>query len=300
MKEKFQKLIKTLLYYLKRWREDFLCVLARFFRKPLNILNEKQTIDYIVDRECSVARFGDGELNMMAHGQDIGFQKSSEALRNELKSVIKEKNESILICLPNRLNIRRGVELERLSKWWQYCIKHFLHDWLKMIPSKHLYGDTNISRLTGEDLFGTKEAQALYTARIWEDKNVILIEGEGTRFGVGNRLLENAKSVKRILGPAKNAFNKREKIYEQAICLSKEVENPLFLLALGPTATLLAHDLWRNGFRAIDIGHLDLSFEKATRNDTIQSRYDNEVEGGDVYCPCEDKDYLEQIVVRIE
>ena len=34
----------------------------------------------------------------------------------------------------------------------------------------------------------------------------------------------------------------------------------LFLVALGPTATVLAYDLSKIGYQAIDIGHIDISF----------------------------------------
>ena len=36
----------------------------RIFWKPYNIMNAKETIDYIVKNQCSVARFGDGEFSI--------------------------------------------------------------------------------------------------------------------------------------------------------------------------------------------------------------------------------------------
>ena len=40
----------------------------------------------------------------------------------------------------------------------------------------------------------------------WDKKDVIIIEGDKSRIGVGNDYLNNANSVIRILGPAMNAF----------------------------------------------------------------------------------------------
>ena len=90
------------------------------------------------------------------------------------------------------------------------------------------------------------------------DKNILIIEGENTRFGVGNNLLKNIKSVKRILAPAKNAFSMYDKLIEEACKFSKDT---IVLIALGPTATVLAYDLCKEGYQAIDIGHLDIEYE---------------------------------------
>mgnify|MGYP000128627122 CR=1 FL=1 len=35
----------------------------------------------------------------------------------------------------------------------------------------------------------------------------------------------------------------------------------LFLIALGPTATVLAYDLFKSGYQAIDAGHVDVEYE---------------------------------------
>ena len=41
-----------------------------------------------------------------------------------------------------------------------------------------------------------------------KDRDVIICEGEKTRMGVGNDLLDNCKSIKRIICPSENAFDK--------------------------------------------------------------------------------------------
>lgn len=70
---------------------------------------------------------------------------------------------------------------------------------------------------------------------LWTNKNVVVIEGELTRFGVGNDLLNDAASVKRIIGPAKNAFEKCDLIIEEA---RKQPEGTIFIVALGPAAKI--------------------------------------------------------------
>ena len=57
--------------------------------------------------------------------------------------------------------------------------------------------DKNNSKTTFENL-----------KKIWNGKNIIIIEGRYSRLGVANDLFNNAKSEKRILCPEKNAFAK--------------------------------------------------------------------------------------------
>ena len=52
---------------------------------------------------------------------------------------------------------------------------------------------------------------------MWNNIDVLIVEGEHTRFGVGNDLLANAKSVERIICPDKNAFNKYDNIFKSKL-----------------------------------------------------------------------------------
>jgi glycosyltransferase family protein len=133
--------------------------------------------------------------------------------------------------------------------------------------------------------------------QIWEQKDLLIIEGEKSRLGVGNDLFNNSKSIKRIICPAKNAFNLYDKIIDQA----KKFDNSnLVLLALGPTSTVLAYDLFKLGYQVIDIGHIDIEYEwflrKATKKIQIRNKYVNEVYG-DKYKikKVKDKKYYEEI-----
>ena len=112
---------------------------------------------------------------------------------------------------------------------------------------------------------------------VWNNKDITIIEGEKTRFGVGNDLIDNAKSCERILGPAVNSFDKYNELLEQAKKIDK---NRIILIALGHTATVMAYDLVTEGFQALDIGHLDIEYEwflrKTDKKIPIEGKYVNE------------------------
>jgi len=108
----------------------------------------------------------------------------------------------------------------------------------------------------------------------------LIIEGEKSRLGVGNDLFNNAKSIKRILCPAVNAFNVYDKIISEAKKIDQSI---LILLAIGPTSTILAYDLYKLGYQAIDVGHIDIEYEwflrKAKKRTQIYNKFVNEALG---------------------
>lgn len=79
----------------------------------------------------------------------------------------------------------------------------------------------------------------------------------------------------------------------------------MILLALGPTATALAYDLYCQGYRAIDIGHVDIEYEwcrmGATEKVPIKDKYTNEAEskGGLEVGKILDDAYCSQIYAKI-
>ena len=84
------------------------------------------------------------------------------------------------------------------------------------------------------------------------------MEGETSRSGVGNDLFDNSKSIKRIIGPSKNAYQDLDWIYDKVM---EHSANRLVLVMLGPTAKVLVKRLADSGIQAIDLGHIDSEYE---------------------------------------
>ena len=73
---------------------------------------------------------------------------------------------------------------------------------------------------------------------------------------------------------------------------------------MGPTATVLAFDLYRLGYQVIDIGHLDIEYEWFLKNTTvkiqIENKYVAEVNGAKYnFTKVKDKNYYKQIIAQI-
>ena len=200
--------------------------------KRLNILSAYETINYLLNKNASMARFGDGELQILAYGCPLKFQRADSKLQQRLKEISMIQEDKLLICLPNRLNIVGRKERKELTPFWQKALTHHLYNWTKTFSSEGIYGDTNVSRLTEGKTEEEKRRIIDHIKKLWENRNVIMVEGKLTRFGVGNDLLTKAQSVERILGPAESAFDSYDIILEKCIERAKYRENPLFLIAL--------------------------------------------------------------------
>ena len=126
---------------------------------------------------------------------------------------------------------------------------------------------------------------------------MIFVEGEASRLGYKNDLFENAESIKRIICPAKNAYEKYDEILTEC---KKQNNDVLFIIALGPVATVIAYDLANTGYRALDLGHIDIEYEwflkKADKKIPIKDKYVNEVRKGKTVTKLDDTGYKKEII----
>lgn len=258
-----------------------------------------ETIDILVHTNVSISRFGDGEMKLIA-GKDIGFQKASRELSERLKEVLKSQIENHITGILDVFG-----SLSEYTDSLQDYFREYLHDYNREFQ----YGILNPEK-TYYDAFITrpyisyknkKHAGEIFESfkKIWKDKDILIVEGDRTRLGRGNDLFNNVKSCKRIICPNENAFEK----YDQILgTVKKQNKGMLVLLALGPTATVLAYDLAKEGFRAVDIGHIDIEYEwylmGAVDKVAVKNKYTNEAYGGNSQVVIEDKEYEGQVVER--
>lgn len=249
-----------------------------FSPKKLRIQSVEQTILEIIKNKKSISRFGDGELRLLLPNQDLYFQQKNDALISKLKEILHAEHPNLIVALPQGLNTFEGFNLPVKYWWIEYMRKHG-EEISKLLDFSKYYGNSYISRfyIDYEDKKNASKTVELLK-KIWLNQDVLIVEGEFSRLGVGNDLFDHAKSVHRILCPSKNAFSKYEQILEMT---KKHGNDKLILIALGPTATALSYDLALAGFWALDVGHIDVEYmwmlEKATHRIPLKGRLVSEV-----------------------
>lgn len=250
--------------------------------KSIKFLTDDQVFLELLNNKKSLCRYGDGEITWICRNSKGYFgQDNSIELSERLKQVLGTHNERIIVGIPNFFNsmsnyskIRKNNRNVHLSKYAKI--------WDKLLNSNYYYADSLISRVYFGRYNTDHESMFDKWKKIWNSKKVVVIEGETTMFGVGNDLLSNAYSVERIIAPAENAFSKYLEIFEAAMRLNID---RLVLVALGPTATILAYDLALKGYQCIDIGHLDIEYEwfinkiDIDKKTPVKGKYVNEAGG---------------------
>lgn len=217
------------------------------------VLSTTETIKEIIYNKKSISRFGDGEYNLLMKGRKKGniFQKRDEKLRKRLEEIINSEDENILVCIsPFKPKGDYYSNPEFKKRFGYFNEMYWLANWkeIKKVLKNKKYGNTSISR---KDVFCENELVEI--KKIWNNREVVFVYSEKGRFEKDGRIFDNIKNLEEILIPPMNAFDDYENILKR--CLEKN-KNRLFLIAAGPTATVLAYDLAKQGYQALDIGHL--------------------------------------------
>jgi len=260
-----------------------------------------ETIDKIIKDKVSICRFGDGELLFVSEKRSLPFQKQNPRLRDFFIKILKSNHENILVGLP--IGFYSLANLKNESKvTWRAIISWTYPRVFNYLDHSKQYYNASMTRLY-MDYKDTLHSDEWFkkVRSIWNKRDVLLIEGEKSRLGVGNNLFENVNSLKRILGPAHDAFDQFDNLLDFAL---QQDKSQLVLVAMGPTAKPLVYELALKGFQAIDIGNLDVEYEwflrGAKEKVKIPGKYTSEAKGGRIVEDTQDKMYQSQIIAHFK
>ena len=263
------------------------------------VISRIDTLKKLLNSNCSMCRYGDGEFNLIL-GENLPFQSYSKKLAVKMKEILVSNDENIMVCIPDVFENLSQYK-EDTANFWRKSLYYNRCDIEKLLDKNKIYYDALVSRPYME--IADKSYCKKYFddfKKIWNDKNIVIVEGEASRLGIGNDLFNEAKSIKRILCPAKNSYSKYNEILNACMKFS---ENTLYIIALGPTATVLAYDLAKTGRRALDLGHIDIEYEwflmDAKEKVPVKDKYVNECRNGKVITQIDNSEYLSQISVNL-
>lgn len=252
MKRKIKDLLAAIVYFLYE---------KKILRSVIKVRSIDETLDELLCTEKSMVRFGDGEI-VMIKGKNLVLQQASPEISEGLAKILSCRDENrmknMVVTIPGVFTTLSDHRKESRQFWRDhllFCRKVYE----KYCNPDYFYGSTFVSRCYyfAQD----KRDCAGWFAKIkklWENRDIVIVEGSRTHNGVGNDLLDSAKSIERIICPPNDACASLDRILAE--CVRYDTDR-LFLLSAGVAAKFLAVALFEKGYRVLDIGNLDLEYE---------------------------------------
>ena len=274
----------------------------QFVKSNLKIQSISKTINEIIVHKKSISRFGDGELRLIISNKGLVFQPFNESLTKRLVEVLQSNLINHIVAMPQPIASVKEFTYNN-KYWWINYLNSYGNLLVNYINFNKIYGNSFMSRFYLDFENKSNSINIVNQLKqIWHNQKILIVEGEFSRLGVGNDLFNNALQVNRVICPVENAYNKYDEIFA---AVKKYSLNSLILIALGPTATVLAFDLAKQGFWALDVGHIDVEYmwmlQNAQTKVPIKGRYVAEAKSViDYEIPLEDYNlYSKSILFKI-
>ena len=248
MKRKIKDILAAIVYYLYE---------KGILHNSIKVHTIDETIDELLQTEKSMVRFGDGEI-VMIKGVDLMLQKASPEIGEGLARILRYEQDELMVTIPgifDTLSDHRKASRQFWRDHLLFCRKTYE----KYCNPDRIYGTTFVSRCYYYPSDRSRCAGWFAKIKkIWENRDVVIVEGTKTHNGIGTDLLNSAASIERIICPPKDAYGALPQIEEAC---EQYGTDRLFLLSVGVAAKFLAEDLFQKGYRVLDIGNLDLEYE---------------------------------------
>jgi hypothetical protein len=212
-------------------------------------LDFEDTVSQLAERQLSFARFGDGELRMLLRSEySAGFQRNSIEIRDALARVLSMEGYD-----PARLLL--GFPFAYRNLHWSAVWADIWNDLYDVIPRDATFGTSHVTRPIYFERLGNRGVELW--RRVWEGRRVAVITGRNSRFELLPGLFDGVKSAHILETVPRNAFEEIPAIKQMV----EDEDADVFLIALGPAGTVLAAELSQMGRWAIDVGHINNSWQ---------------------------------------
>lgn len=285
---------------MKRKMKDILAAIAYFLyekgilHNAIRVHSIDETIDELLKTDKSMVRFGDGEI-VMIKGGDLMLQKASPEITRGLAEILAYPYDDLMVTIPGIFDTLSDHH-KASRQFWKDHLLFCRKTYETYCNPNRVYYTTFVSRCYyyAKDRSHC-EGWFAKIRKIWENKNIVVVEGTRTHNGVGNDLLATAASIERIICPPRDAYAAIPRILEACEAYDKD---RLFLLSVGVAAKFLALALFQKGYRVLDIGHMDMEYEWYVRQTPDKCKIEkHEVEGVEANREAGYTEYLSQIKV---
>jgi len=216
-----------------------------------------ETIDDILKHKFSIARFGDGEFQLM-NGNSIPFQKADKKLQKRLIEVFKSNTKQFKTAIVRAMWFDKSNLTDINKIFWRKYGFNFRRTIKPYLDYSKTYYAAEMSLAYTYFVNYDMDAYFKKIRKIWDKKDIVVVCGKSVFDNITNNIFDNAKSVEYVYAKSKDAFDDYDSLLTQ---LKTKSKNKIFILILGPTAKVLAYDLSKMGCWAIDMGHIAKSYD---------------------------------------
>jgi len=205
-----------------------------------NVVDEFDTLNRVC-AGASIARYGDGEFNLVRGGNCVS-QRKAPGVQVELQNILKSNDPNLLVAIP-RLDPRSPKNVN-----WDKCCKQYF----TYLSPKKQYFSAFITRPDSAPWIATKEYFDQIES-LWAGKDITMVYGSKRSLSAEFPAMQSAKSISVVETDYAHTYFKID-LLVRGVQLMK---NRTVLLMCGPTATCLAARL-AGDFHAIDLGHIGM------------------------------------------
>ncbi len=248
MKRKIKDILAAIVYFLYE---------KGILRNRIKVHTIDETIDELLHTDKSMVRFGDGEI-VMIRGIDLMLQQAAPEIGEGLAEILAYQYDDLMVTVPDIFRTLSDHHKASRQFWRDHLL--FNRKTYERYCNKHrVYGSTFVSRcyyFAGDR--SMCDGWFAKIRKIWENRDIVIVEGTRTHNGVGNNLFDSASGIERIICPPSDAYVALPAILDACLLYDKD---RMFLLSVGVAAKFLAVELFRRGYRVLDIGNMDMEYE---------------------------------------
>jgi hypothetical protein len=217
-----------------------------------DVKSEEETLDKVLSG-MSIARYGDGEFNLVRGGNCVS-QRACPGVQSELTKILKWSTDNLLVAIP-RLDPRSP----KISNWTKCCAQYTAY-----LNPKRTYYSAFITRPDSAPWIAT-DAYFDKLESLWAGKDITMVYGSNRSLSQGFPAMRSAKSITVVMTDYAHTYPRIDRIEDEIIAAG----NTTVLLMCGPTATCLAARLAPEKYHAIDLGHIGM-YWRAHDNPKLQ------------------------------
>lgn len=219
----------------------------------LKVMGEMETLDKVL-QGWSLGRLGDGELSHLRGRKNVS-QIAVPALTAELKKFVVSPPKNCIVGVPT-LDPRSP----KLANWQRLApaFAGFMNEKVK-------YGSAFISRPDSAPWIDVPDFYDKIES-LWKGQEVTLVANGERSFSKEMLLAQGAKDVNWVQCSYRDSYAQIDRIEQECLAAGRRT-----IMCAGPTATVLAARLARQGLHAIDLGHGGM-FHRRYANPKIKDR----------------------------